>query len=61
MKLNPGIRGHNFVASICVMGYFIFGLNVTNSFITFLMRDPHYYNVDKDKVASDLGNIMTAV
>ena len=57
VKLNPGIKGANLVAYL--LGQFVtfVSLGVFIGFVTFILEDPNYYNLDKSEIGKDLGYI----
>jgi len=57
VNLKPGIKFINFLAFIVLQFMVYLVLEMILGFVTFILKDPEYYNVDKDQLASDLGVI----
>lgn len=57
MKLNVGISEFNVITFFLLSFVNFIGLQSAVSFISFILRDPAYYNVKKDNV----GTISSAV
>ena len=59
MKLNPGITVINFISYILLQFVTYVSFAFVLSFVTVILKDPAYYDVPKDQLASELGIIAT--
>ena len=55
----PGVSGLNVVSYFVVQFITFTILNFILGFVTFILRDPKYYNLSKDDLADNLGKIAS--
>ena len=57
IRLNPGVSRLNLIAFFVSCYVMFIAVSVSVSFSTFILRDPMYYDVPDNKVASIMGQI----
>lgn len=59
IRLNPGISCINFIAYFTFTYVIFIAVSTSVSFSSFILRDPMYYDVPDNKVASIMGQITS--
>ena len=57
IRLNPGVSRLNLIAFFVSCYVMFIAVSISVSFSTFILRDPMYYDVPDNKVASIMGQI----
>ena len=59
VELMPGVKWYNLAAFLVLYMVTYICSTLPDSFMTFILRDPNYYNEPEDVLAKDLGIITT--